>query len=126
MGFSSFTCAITNLPILNHTSWGGIPDAYKVVLLFKNGDRVTGSYDGYGRVHTDGGATVDDIYDSIEKKTVKMVLQKFCTPEDTFKTVGKNHHEPGQGHFHDATKVRRWHAQGGFPTYGAYSKAYNR
>jgi len=123
MGFSSFTCAKTNLPILNHTSWGGIPDAYRVVLLFQNGDRVTGEYDGYGRVHTTSGATVDAVYDIIEKKEAKLVLQKFCTLEDTFTTVGKNHHEPGQGHFHDATKVRRWYAQGGFKNYSSYKKA---
>ena len=31
MGFSSWTCAKTNLPILNSTSWGHLPDTYQVV-----------------------------------------------------------------------------------------------
>jgi len=124
MGFSSYTCAKTNLPILNSNSWGYMPETYEVVMLFKNGDRVTGSYDGYGRVDLDIGVAVESIHAAMENKEAKLVLQKFCTPGDTFESiVGFSRREPGQGHFHDPARIRKWYDKGGFKTYAAYCKA---
>jgi hypothetical protein len=60
----------------------------------------------------------------MENKEAKLVLQKFCTPGDTFKSiVGFSRREPGQGHFHDPKKIRKWYDKGGFKTYAAYCKA---
>ena len=83
MGFTSYTCAKTNLPVLNSNSWGSMPETYEVVMLFKNGDRVSGCYDGYGRVEIEGGGLIESIHDALENKEAKLVLQKFCAPEDT-------------------------------------------
>jgi hypothetical protein len=123
MGFFSFTCAKTYLPIMASRSWGGSPECYEVVLLYAHGTRLQGSYDGYGRVHPPSGGVVEDVAYLLEEKQAKLVLTKFCTPEDTFKSVGENHDETGQGHFHDFDKVERWYAKGGFKNYSSYKKA---
>ena len=124
MGFTSYTCAKTNLPVLNSNSWGSMPETYEVVMLFKNGDRVSGCYDGYGRVELEGGGLIESIHDALENKEAKLVLQKFCAPEDTFESIaGFSQREPGQGHFHSQKKIRQWYDKGGFKTYAAYCKA---
>jgi len=127
MGFSSWTCAKTNLPILNSTS-GRIKEQYEVVALFQNGDKITGTYDGYGRLDISGGAgRIEYIFPAVNEGSVKLVLNKFYKPEeDTFESVERNEHDPGQGHFHDPKKVAAWYAKGGFKTYKAYCNAYKK
>jgi hypothetical protein len=120
MGFFSYTCAKTHLPIMASTSWEGPPEMCQVVVLKKDGSSFQGSYDGYGRV---SGVEVD--YEDLESGQVKYVLQKFWNGE-TFDQLGNSHNDPGQGHFHNAAKVMRWYAQGGFPSYKDFIKAYNR
>jgi hypothetical protein len=101
-------------------------ETHEVVLLYKNGDRVTGRYDGYGRVRAEAGGTVDGLHGGLDNGTLKIVLKKFIKPKDTFESIGKNHHEPGQGHFHQPGAIMKWYAAGGFKTYKAYVAAYDR
>ena len=66
--------------------------ASRVVVLFKNGDRLSGTYDGYGRV--DGYEIVD-----YPESTWRMVIEQYYNGE-TFDQLECNGHEPGQGFFY--------------------------
>ena len=121
MGFFSYTCAKTNLPILASTSWGG--EESEVVVLFDDGSIMKGAYDGYGRVLTSVGSELELDYSSVLNGSVKLVLKKFYNGED-FSGLGRSWDEPGQGHFHDPEKIREWFAQGGFPSRAAYIEAF--
>lgn len=121
MGFYSYTCAKTHLPILASTSWG---DEYsKVVVLGENGTVFRGVYDGYGRVDVDGGMEVELDDGKILDGKVKLVASRFYDGE-AFGEVGKSGADPGQGHFHDPTRIEAWYARGGFPSWGDFRNAY--
>ena len=59
MGFFSWRCAKSNKPVMAEVAVRGTPweFASNVVVLFNNGDRISGTYDGYGRV--DGFELID-------------------------------------------------------------------
>lgn len=131
MGFSSVTCAKTNLPIMANTSWGN-NEMTAVVLVFKDKRKepVAGHYDGYGRLECADGEVLEDLYHELDlfnddkpKPKAKLVLAKFWKGE-TFGQLGENHNDPGQGHFHNSDPLKKWFEQGGFDTYEAYCKAY--
>lgn len=122
MGFSSVCCAKTFLPILAGAA-GGEPETTEVVALFKNGDRITGHYDGYGRI--EGTLTIDNIYDTMDSGEMKMVLRKFVDGVK-FDDLPRNQHDPGQGYFHNLPVVVKWYAAGGFETYADYLDAYEK
>jgi len=94
MGFFSYQCAKSQKPVMNIYAVGNGPFAFssKVVVLFKNGDRISGDYDGYGRV---GGVELVDFPDS----AFKVVISKYYNGE-SFDELGPNRHEPGQGYFY--------------------------
>lgn len=110
MGFFSWTCAKTGLPILNNTSWGSRPDAFEVVVLDKDGVVVRGEYGGYGSI---GGYDLSDRVGDIENGTLKLVLRKFYTPADRLADLGLSRDEPGQGHFWDEGDIETLYAFGG-------------
>lgn len=117
MGFFSYTCAKSNLPILAGTSWGDRPEATTVVVVFKDGrSAVHGQYDGYGRV--DGVEVMEDI----ESGRAKMVLRKYWQQE-RFSGLGKNENEPGQGHFHDEQFIDELYSAGPLPSARDYYAA---
>jgi hypothetical protein len=118
MGFYSYTCAKTHLPVLNFHSCRD-KEMYTVVVLFPNGDKVTGEYDGYGRV-----SGVENIYPDIDEGRLKWILKKFYNGEG-FNDVGLSHHDPGQGHFHDIPKLKEAFAKGGFKSYEDFLTWYN-
>ncbi len=121
MGFYSYTCAKTHLPILASTSWG---DEYsKVVVLDGEGTIFRGLYDGYGRVVTRAGAEVELDDGAILSGKVKLVSGKFYSGE-RFDELGRSSSDPGQGHFHDSDRIDGWYANGGFPSWADYRNAY--
>lgn len=124
MGFTSFTCAKTNLPILASVS---SPAALysDVVILQKDKDPIKASYDGYGRLHCEDGKVRNTPFTKIEKGGFKLVLEKFYKGESFSDIPGTSHHDPGQGHFHDLKLVEKWYAQGGFPSMEDFYKAFN-
>ena len=81
MGYFSKTCAKTNLPVVH--SDRGYPALNNVVALLPNGTKITGSYDGYGRVN---GTELHDEWDD-----VKFVLTQHYTivNPDGFKNYAK-------------------------------------
>ena len=123
MGFFSYTCAKTNLPVLASEAW---PEKYsRVVVLDGEGNKFSGSYDGYGNVITPDGSEIElDPYgDSILSGKTKLVLKKFYDGE-TFEDLGRSNSDPGQGYFHDEDKIEVWYARGGFPSHREYVEAY--
>jgi hypothetical protein len=62
-------------------------------VLFKNGDRVSGTYDGYGRV---------DEFELIDypEERWRMVIGKFYDGE-TFEQLAQNKYDQGQGFFYN-------------------------
>jgi hypothetical protein len=123
MGFFSYTCAKTNLPVLASTSW---PEKYsRVVVLDDEGNKFSGSYDGYGNLITRDGAEIElDPYgDSILSGKTKLVLKKFYDGE-TFEDLGRSNTDPGQGHFHNEDAIELWYVRGGFSSYQEYLGAF--
>jgi len=137
MGFFSWTCAKTNMPIMASTSWAGHPFT-KVVLLADGGRTVVkGTYDGYGRMQV-GDAQWGDtltrrslvdivghrLSGKINKGEVKLVLAKYYDPSDDFQSLGRSRNEPGQGHFHNEGFLGQCQKVGSFATYEGYCLAF--
>lgn len=97
MGFFSWECAKTRKPIL---AYMGEEDLYsfasKVIVLFENGDRFTGNYNGYGMVRNDNNVSVD----LTESTGWKMVIERYYEGEN-FTDLEDNRNEPRQGYFWD-------------------------
>lgn len=129
MGFSSFTCAKTNLPILNTTSRDGHPFA-EVVLLERGRAPVRGGYDGYGRIGCESGHEVhlyDEGYDQKFKAgEACLVIARYHAPTDRLEYLGRSRSEPGQGHFHDDDFIEACERLGGFKSYLGYFLAYHQ
>ena len=94
MGFFSYQCAKSQKPVMNIYAVGNSPYSFssEVIVLFKNGDRLSGSYDGYGRVN--GYELVD-----VPESSWRMVIRKFYNGE-AFDELFPNKHDPGQGFFY--------------------------
>jgi hypothetical protein len=118
MGLFSWVCCKSNLPVMNDMV--APPEQSRVVVLMKHGEKIVGSYDGYGRV--DG----EDVADDMVCNRARMVLEKFYDASDAFDSLSENQPEPGQGHFLDADFVDTIYAKGGFKSYDEYFEAYNR
>jgi hypothetical protein len=93
MGYFSYTCAKTGLPVISNDS-GCDSKFYKVVMLERDGSIIKGEYDGYGRIgrhseaaHNVGGRGGD-----------KLVLAHFYAGE-TYEQLGDSGHDPNQGAF---------------------------
>lgn len=121
MGFFSYTCAKTNLPVLASTSW---PEEYsRVVVHDEDGNKFSGSYDGYGNVFTQSGSEIELDDSAILAGRTKLILRSFYDGE-TFEGLGKSNYDPGQGHFHDEEKIELWYSRKGFPSHREFVEAY--
>lgn len=94
MGFFSWQCAKSKKPVMSTyaVNRGPFEFASRVVVLFKNGDRISGTYDGYGRV--DGIELVD-----YPESAWRMVIERYYEGE-AFEELAMNPHDPGQGYFY--------------------------
>lgn len=119
MGFTSFTCAKSHLPIMAGTSWTGSDEMCDVVALSPDGAKIEGRYDGYGGID---GRTLD--IDDLIAYRVKFVLKKYYTGE-TYEQLAKSGNELGQGHFHDEEWIEKLYRAGPLNSYQAYVDAYN-
>ncbi len=90
MGYFSKVCSKSNLPVVH--SDRGYSSLNRVVALLPNGTKITGSYDGYGRVD---GIELHEQWDD-----VKFVLEQHYAGE-SYHDLGKSGDELAQGHFMD-------------------------
>lgn len=129
MGFFSKTCAKTNLPVIHHgygNDWHrNYPQFSEVVVLYPDGRKLEGTYDGYGRV--DGESICGEEYDHKLWEKVKFVLKRYYNGEK-YEDLGKSGDELGQGHFmaekfilYCATVQRE-----GFKNYAAYKRSFKK
>jgi hypothetical protein len=123
MGFSSYTCAKTNIPFAaGPDTHGGDVALSQVVILFADGPAFEGAYDGFGRIR---GLGVHDmaggkLRSQIAGGLAKVVLAAFHDPgTDTLDALGKNRSDPAQG-VHEPSFLRACHAAGGFASYEGY------
>ena len=95
MGFFSWQCAKSEKPVMAEVAVRGSnwEFASDVVVLFKNGDRITGTYDGYGRI---GELELTDYHES----QWRMVIEKYYDNE-TFDKLPQNKYDRGQGFFYN-------------------------
>lgn len=95
MGFFSWQCAKSKKPVMSSYAVQNTPWAFasKVIVLFEDGDQISGTYDGYGRVNN------FEIVD-IPEQSWRMVIQKYYNGEK-FKELEKNAYDQGQGFFYD-------------------------
>jgi hypothetical protein len=102
MGFFSWRCAKSEKPVMADMGVQNTPWAFasKVIVLFENGDRIRGSYDGYGRV--DGLELLD-----YSESRWRMVIEDFYNGE-SFDQLPKNKHDPGQGWFYDDSDLEQF------------------
>ena len=117
MGYFSKVCAKSNLPVVHSNR--GYNALNTVVALLPNGTKITGSYDGYGRVN---GIELHEQWDK-----VKFVLLQHYAGE-SYDDLGKSGDEMAQGHFMSddfllyCTMVK----SKGFKTYGGYKTAFRK
>ena len=129
MGFFSKTCAKTNLPVIHHgygNDWHRkYPKFYDVVVLYPDGRKIEGVYDGYGRV--DGVSICGDEYDHKLWGKIKFVLKEHYAGE-TYKDLGKSRDELGQGHFMSEEFIRYCATvqSHGFKSYDAYKRSFKK
>lgn len=93
MGFFSWTCAKTGLPVMSSYAVEGHKELdflCHAVVLFPNGDKITGVYDGYGRI---------GMIDLLEVTgPFKMVIRKYYNDEK-YDDLRESENEPNQGYF---------------------------
>jgi hypothetical protein len=95
MGFFSWQCAKSNKPVMAEPAVIASPwqFASEVVVLFKNRNRITGTYNGYGCI---GEVELLDW----PEDSWRMVIKKYYN-EETFDELSRNKHDPGQGFFYN-------------------------
>jgi len=94
MGFFSWKCAKSEKPVMADIAVRGTPFEFAsfVIVIFKDGRRYTGAYDGYGRV-------VDLELLDYPEDSWRMVIERYYNNE-TFDELSKNKHDQGQGFFY--------------------------
>lgn len=118
MGFFSKTCAKTNLPVVADCK--GFPKLNEIVVLFPDGKKLEGSYDGYGRVG--GVSLMPDGYIEKDWDDLKFVL-KWKYEGESYKDLGQSHDELAQGYFMSDTFLKVCMEEGSFKNYSEYKKA---
>lgn len=100
MGFFSWRCAKSDKPVMADCAVINSPweFASKVVVLFKNGDTISGTYDGYGRVN---GIELLDYNESVWR----MVIARYYNNEP-FESLKQNEWDRGQGFFYNDEELQ--------------------
>ena len=119
MGFFSKTCAKTYLPICSSFKNKRLS---QVVVLYPDGKKLEGEYDGYGRV--DGVQLLEDC-SSEEWDKLKFVWQESYEGE-TYKDLGKSHDELAQGYFMDIAFIRLCLTKKKFKNHAEYKKYFKK
>jgi hypothetical protein len=101
MGFFSWRCAKSDKPVMAEVAVQSTPwkFASEVIVLFKDGRRVAGIYDGYGRV--DNFELVD-----YSDEVWRMCIERYYNGE-TFEELPQNKYDRGQGFFYDDSELQQ-------------------
>jgi hypothetical protein len=118
MGFFSKTCAKTNLPVVADCK--GYPKLNEIIVLYPDGKRLEGSYDGYGRVNDID--LLPDGYEEDKWDALKFVL-KWRYEGESYKQLGKSKDELAQGYFMSDRFLDLCVEKGSFKNYAEYKKA---
>jgi hypothetical protein len=121
MGFFSKTCAKTHLPIV--ADCVGYSKLNNIVVLYPDGRKIEGSYDGYGRV--DGEDLCPNGYDHDLWESLKFVIADSYEGE-SYKDLGKSHNELAQGYFMSDKFLEHCMVVGSFKTHAEYKKAFKK
>jgi hypothetical protein len=94
MGFFSWKCAKSEKPVMATVAVRGSPWEFAsfAVVVFKDGNRIAGAYDGYGRI-------VDVELIDYPEDSWRMVIERYYNNE-TFEELSKNKYDQGQGFFY--------------------------
>lgn len=104
MGYFSWTCARTRLPILAAGPAMALGEMGRtlsnVTLVGQDGAVAAGVYDGYGRIS--GLDLIEtDWARKIDAGKAALVLSAWYDEEPLARIGGRSRHDPGQGFFHD-------------------------
>jgi hypothetical protein len=126
MGFFSKTCAKTHLPVVTVHREGGFDELTSIVVLYPDGKKLEGIYDGYGRV-LDGDDAIPIMEDcgSDEWDAVKFVLSKHYAGEN-YEQLGESGRELGQGFFMNDDFLEFCVEKGKFKNYAEYKRKFNQ
>ncbi len=130
MGFFSKTCAKTNLPVITVHREGGFKELASVIVLYPDGRKLEGDYDGYGRIIVDGKEVpIFDIdtegFVGKHWDDVKFVIRKYYEGE-TYDQLGKSGRELGQGFFMSNNFLIHCVVKGKFKSYAEYKRKFNQ
>jgi hypothetical protein len=114
MGFFSKCCAKSNLPVV--ASYRDYPPLDQVVVLLPDGSKLTGQYDGYGRVD-------DKEIGDLER--AKFVLASKYSGE-RYADLPESMWELGQGYFMADAFLNHCMEVGSFKDAAAYKKAFKQ
>lgn len=110
MGFFSWTCAKTGLPLMAASAWHDDPEIGPAlcgaVLLGPEGEIARGTHDGYGRF---GGIDLVDtgLDGRIDNGELAFVLSRWHAGETFADLTGRSASDPGQGFFHERDDLIR-------------------
>jgi len=121
MGFFSKTCAKSHHPIVH--SGRGYTSLNEVVALLPDGTKITGAYDGYGRVNDVSLAEAEDGTWTWPK--VKFVLLDYYEGE-SYSDLPRSGDELAQGHFMADEFLRHCLAHGPFKNRAEYTRAFKK
>ena len=121
MGFFSKVCAKTNKPVVHEGR--GVPALSKIVVLYPDGRKIEGEYDGYGRVA--GQDLCPNGYTEKEWDAIKFVLASDYAGEK-YEELGKSKDELAQGHFMSNAFLVYCLQIDKFSNYAAYKRAFNK
>jgi hypothetical protein len=125
MGFFSKTCAKTHIPVV--ASHKGLFSKFsQIVVLYPDGSKVTGEYDGYGRVNDKDLLDPDAVgFSGKEWDALKFVIQQYYNGEE-YDDLGKSGRELAQGFFMSREFLIHCDLKGGFKNYAGYKRAYQK
>jgi hypothetical protein len=107
MGFFSWRCAKTNKPVMAETAVKGTPweFASRAVVLYRDGSKITGRYDGYGRIIHPTGEEIE-LTEMAEEKW-RIIIEQYYKGERFEDFPTKNAWDRGQGFFYDDAELEQ-------------------